>query len=87
MGPGLGDIARQMQMAQRNQALHAQQMLQKQHQAAAAAAQGQKLGSPLVGMGNGVQTPPMSRSGSEQGVKRRAEDSVGDAEGGVKRQC
>jgi hypothetical protein len=43
VGPGLGDIARQMQMAQRNQALQAQ------HAAAAAAAattKGQKMPSP-----------------------------------------
>ncbi|KAJ4367550.1 hypothetical protein N0V83_007134 [Neocucurbitaria cava] len=30
VGPGLGDIARQMQLAQRNQALHAQQLAQQQ---------------------------------------------------------
>jgi hypothetical protein len=89
VGPGLGDIARQMQMAQRNQALHAQQVLQKQQQAAV---QGQKIGSPPSGMPrgppqyHGVQTPPMSRSGSEDGgLKRKAEDCA--AEGRVKRQC
>ncbi|KAF1841029.1 uncharacterized protein K460DRAFT_410421 [Cucurbitaria berberidis CBS 394.84] len=32
VGPGLGDIARQMQLAQRNQVLHAQQQAQQQQQ-------------------------------------------------------
>lgn len=54
VGPGLGDIARQMQMAQRNQAaaLHAQQQQQQQH--AAAAAQGQKMPSPPLQRSNTV---------------------------------
>ncbi|KAF1944559.1 hypothetical protein EJ02DRAFT_452416 [Clathrospora elynae] len=47
VGPGLGDIARQMQMAQRNQAaLHAQQQAQ---QAAAGQGQPQKVPSPTQG--------------------------------------
>ncbi|KNG51248.1 hypothetical protein DDE82_007444 [Stemphylium lycopersici] len=50
VGPGLGDIARQMQVAQRNQAaaLHAQQLQQQQ----AAAAQGQKMPSPPLQRNN-----------------------------------
>ncbi|EUC44585.1 hypothetical protein COCMIDRAFT_6096 [Bipolaris oryzae ATCC 44560] len=57
VGPGLGDIARQMQMAQRNQAaaLQAHQQLQQRQAAAAAAvaAEEQKTAS-----------PPLQRSGS-----------------------
>jgi cytochrome c551/c552 len=86
VGPGLGDVARQMQMAQRNQA------------AAAAQGKGQGMPSPppsampanSTPQYHGVATPPMSRSGSLQseGVKRKAphEDGVG-GEGGAKRQC
>ncbi|KAH6860638.1 hypothetical protein BKA58DRAFT_391882 [Alternaria rosae] len=85
VGPGLGDIARQMQMAQRNQAaLLAQQRQQQAFAAAAAAAGGQP---PRMPSPNGVlfpmkpATPPMSRScslNSEVGLggrKRKCEDS------------
>jgi hypothetical protein len=67
VGPGLGDVARQVQMAQRNQALKAQQA--------------QKMGMGV----NGVQTPPMSRSGSAQSEGKRKAEEFG--EGGGKRQC
>ncbi|KAF1830264.1 hypothetical protein BDW02DRAFT_507976 [Decorospora gaudefroyi] len=92
VGPGLGDIARQMQIAQRNQALRAQQAA-----AAVAAAQGQKapqgsaatLYAAQAGVaGFGGPTPPMSRSCSADGeggsCKRKAEDC---GERGVKRHC
>ncbi|KAI4708235.1 hypothetical protein J4E89_006857 [Alternaria sp. Ai002NY15] len=93
VGPGLGDIARQMQMAQRNQAaLLAQQRMQQQQQAAAAAAavggQAQRMPSPPLQQRNispnGVlfpmkpATPPMSRSSS-------LNSEVGG--GGRKRKC
>jgi hypothetical protein len=73
VGPGLGDIARQMQMAQRNQAA-----------AAAAAAQGKGQGMAMPQY-HGVATPPMSRSGSlgSEGGKRKANSE----DGAVKRRC
>jgi hypothetical protein len=97
VGPGLGDIARQMQMAQRNQALLAQQQA-----AAAAAANGQKMPSlplqrrdtlyqaqaAMAQQHHGVPSPPMSRSsslGSEAaGVKRKADGGCGES---AKRHC
>jgi hypothetical protein len=92
VGPGLGDIARQMQVAQRNQALQAQQTARTSsttptretlHQAQAAMAQHHGL------FASQVPTPPMSRSSSltsdgAGGMKRKAEDDV--KEGGIKRQ-
>lgn len=65
VGPGLGDIARQMQMAQRNQAaaLQAHQQLQQRQAAAAAgaataaaavAAEEQKMASPPMQRGSSV---------------------------------
>lgn len=83
MGPGLGDIARQMQVAQRNQALQAQRQAAESreslYQAQASIAQHHGV------FGSGLQTPPMSRSGSEEGAKRKAEDAgIG---GGGKRRC
>ncbi|KAI4638054.1 hypothetical protein J4E93_010522 [Alternaria ventricosa] len=91
VGPGLGDIARQMQMAQRNQAvLLAQQRMQQQNAAAAAAVggQAQRMSSPPLQQRNlspnGVlfpmkpATPPMSRSSS-------LNSEVGG--GGRKRKC
>lgn len=47
VGPGLGDIARQMQIAQRNQAA----LLAQQRAAAMAAGQAQKMASPQNGAG------------------------------------
>lgn len=59
VGPGLGDIARQMQASQRNQALQAQ-------------AKGSAATAPVCSQNP---TPPLSpTSGSESGVKRKAED-------------
>ena len=56
VGPGLGDIARQMQMAQRNQAaLLAQQRMQQQQAAAAAAAVGGQV--PRIPSPNGLMFP------------------------------
>jgi hypothetical protein len=46
VGPGLGDIARQMQMAQRNQAVLLAQQQQQQQQQATATRQAQKMSSP-----------------------------------------
>jgi len=96
VGPGLGDIARQMQMAQRNQAaLLAQQRMQQQQQqqAAAAAAVGgqtQRMPSPPLQQRNistnevvfplKPATPPMSRSSS-------LNSEVGVGVGGRKRKC
>jgi cytochrome c551/c552 len=95
VGPGLGDIARQMQMAQRNQALLAQQQ-------AAAVANGQKMPSPplqrrdtlyqaqaaMAQHHHGVPSPPMSRSsslGSEAAsMKRKADGGGGES---AKRHC
>jgi hypothetical protein len=77
VGPGLGDVARQMQMAQRNAAMQRQ-------------AQGKGVAFPpgTVPQFHGVATPPMSRSeslqGETDGVKRKAEEG---AEGAAKRQC
>ncbi|KAH7080412.1 hypothetical protein BKA63DRAFT_506398 [Paraphoma chrysanthemicola] len=93
VGPGLGDIARQMQLAQRNAVLRQQQ--------AQAQAQGTCSTEPKhetlyqaqasIAQHHGLfPTPPMSRSSSASsecvgGVKRKSEDDV--REGGVKRQC
>ncbi|KAH7414211.1 hypothetical protein DE146DRAFT_627274 [Phaeosphaeria sp. MPI-PUGE-AT-0046c] len=83
VGPGLGDIARQMQIAQRNQAFQAQRQAtetrESLYRAQASIAQHHGL------FGSGLQTPPMSRGGSEEGAKRKAEDN-GNA-GGEKRRC
>jgi len=89
VGPGLGDIARQMQMAQRNQAAQQQQQQQQaaaqaaaqvqaqaQAQAAVAAAAGQ---AQKMASGTTIATPPMSRSSSLHsdacGRKRKTEDT------------
>jgi len=83
VGPGLGDIARQMQMAQRNQA--AQQQQQQAAQAAQAAAQAQAAAAAAaagqrqkMASGPTIATPPMSRSSSLHsdacGRKRKTED-------------
>jgi hypothetical protein len=87
VGPGLGDIARQMQMVQRTQM--AQRMAQQQQQQAAQQQQQQQqqqttnipnsgLGFPV---GVHVPTPPMSRSSSfgsqaSNGLKRKVEESI-----------
>lgn len=84
VGPGLGDIARHMQMAQRNQA--AQQQANLNANRTAPIVQTPGLGFPVHVQG--MMTPPMSRSaslGSEssRGVKRKAEN--GDEESPPKR--
>jgi hypothetical protein len=84
VGPRLGEVARQMQISQRTQALQAQQQQ----------AQGQKTSSPVQPpeMSGEAQaaTPPMSRSPSLQsdasgGAKRKAEDE--HDENAAKRHC
>ena len=100
VGPGLGDIARQMQVAQRNAALQAQQQQQQAAQAKGASPpasnretlyQAQASIAQHHGLFHGqAPTPPMSRSSSLQsdgpgGVKRKAEDDVKEA--CSKRQC
>jgi hypothetical protein len=97
VGPGLGDIARQMQLAQRNQALQAQQQVAQNlhtspkapgretlYQAHAAMAQQHGLFTTQA------PTPPMSRSSSRQedelgGVKRKAGDEADERV--TKRRC
>ncbi|KAF2018630.1 hypothetical protein BU24DRAFT_458384 [Aaosphaeria arxii CBS 175.79] len=87
VGPGLGDIARQMQLQ-----AHQRQQLQQQQAAATAAAQAQSAriaaataaSRPLF-QTHGFPTPPMSRSssgsstaeGGGAGVKRKAEGDAG----------
>jgi len=78
VGPGLGDVARQMQVAHRNQVA----------QQAAKTAEMQSMAQ-RHGLCNAqTVTPPMSRSGSAQsdgaGVKRKAED---EAEESMKKRC
>lgn len=87
VGPGLGDIARQMQLAQRNQAMHTQQQQPQQQQAQC---QGQTQRVPSVAsqreslyqaqqtiaqnhsvLFGGNPTPPMSRSPSLQSEEER----------------
>lgn len=90
VGPGLGDIARQMQVAQRNAALQAQQQMQAKGAAVLTVPSRETLyqAQASVAQHHGVPSPPMSRSSSLQseaaGVKRKAEE---DVEGAVKRQC
>jgi hypothetical protein len=92
VGPGLGEIARHIQVAQRNQLAQQQQQQQQQpnqtnaNQATSIPNQGP--GS-LVGGETQVATPPMSRSSSFEsptspGLKRKAEDA---GESGFKRTC
>jgi hypothetical protein len=59
VGPGLGDIARQMQMAQRNQAALQAQQQQQQRQTAAAAATAAAV---AAAEGQKMASPPMQRS-------------------------
>ena len=85
VGPGLGDIARQMHMAQRNQAAQQQQQQQQQQQAAQAAAQAQAAVAAAAAQpqkmvpGTTIASPPMSRSSSLHsdhcGRKRKTEDT------------
>jgi hypothetical protein len=94
VGPGLGDIARHMQMAQRSQMVQRQQMLQQQQQqhvnaARAAGIPNSGLGF-LVGAHVPIATPPMSRSSSvgsqaSNGLKRKMEESIEEVS--TKRTC
>ncbi|KAF2833114.1 hypothetical protein CC86DRAFT_461557 [Ophiobolus disseminans] len=96
VGPGLGDIARQMQVAQRNAAVQAQQQAQAKGAAVPATATHETLyqAQASIAQNHGLfagqaPTPPMSRSSSLQsdgssGVKRKAEEDV--KENVVKRQ-
>ncbi|MCL0274125.1 DUF1925 domain-containing protein, partial [Escherichia coli] len=73
VGPGLGDIARQMQVAQRNQAMQAQRQATESRESLYSAQA--SIANHHGLFGSGLQTPPMSRSGSEEGAaKRKAED-------------
>lgn len=86
VGPGLGDIARHMQMAQRNQAAQQQNQMNANR---TAGAQNPGLGFPVHGQTT-MATPPMSRSssfGSEgaAGVKRKVEE--GAEESAAKKSC
>ncbi|KAH7095852.1 hypothetical protein FB567DRAFT_513557 [Paraphoma chrysanthemicola] len=96
VGPGLGDIARQMQLAQRNAALQRQQQAQAQAQAQGTCSTEPKhetlyQAHTSIAQHHGLfPTPPMSRSssassGCASGVKRKSEDDA--REDGVKRQC
>jgi cytochrome c551/c552 len=100
VGPGLGDIARQMQAAQRNQALQAQQQQQAQAQARATAPmasnrepldQAQASFAQHQGLhASQAPTTPMSPSEDLQdsgagSVKRKADDD--GKENAAKRQC
>ncbi|KAF1364835.1 hypothetical protein EJ07DRAFT_97682 [Lizonia empirigonia] len=98
VGPGLGDIARQMQIAQRNAALQAQQQHQQtqalqQRKLAQGLAQAQAQKQAQAGLaGVGHVTPPMSRSASlgSEGTpkaKRKAEDDAGEGLLLLKRRC
>jgi hypothetical protein len=95
VGPGLGDIARQMQVVQRNQTAQSQQMQNAQSQREAATRETLYHAQAAIAQHHGLfatqgPTPPMSRTSSLQsdgtgGTKRKAEDDVTD--GGVKRHC
>ncbi|KAF1956175.1 hypothetical protein CC80DRAFT_413406 [Byssothecium circinans] len=83
VGPGLGDIARHIQIAQqRSQALAAQQNQMNANRTAGVNAPGSGLGFPVHGQQqSSIATPPMSRSssfGSEgsNGAKRKVEEGV-----------
>ncbi|KAF2255922.1 hypothetical protein BU26DRAFT_11772 [Trematosphaeria pertusa] len=88
VGPGLGDIARHMQMAQRSQAAQQQQQGQTSPpNQRAGCAQNPGLGF-SVGAQGPMATPPMSRTssfGSEGSNKRKAEEGVGERP--AKREC
>lgn len=79
VGPGLGDVARQMQVAHRNQVA----------QQAAKTAEMQSMAQRHGLFAAQTVTPPMSRSGSAQsdgpgGVKRKAEDELEES---AKKRC
>ncbi|EAT85399.2 hypothetical protein HBH56_039050 [Parastagonospora nodorum] len=78
VGPGLGDVARQMQVAHRNQVA----------QQAAKTAEMQSMAQRHGLFAAQTVTPPMSRSGSAHsdgaGVKRKADE---EAEESMKRRC
>jgi hypothetical protein len=97
VGPGLGDIARQMQLAQRNQALHAQQQAAQNLRSSPTAQGRETLYQTQAGMTQHhglfttqAPTPPMSRTSSVQSngsgsVKRKAGEETN--EGLTKRRC
>ncbi|KAF2034966.1 hypothetical protein EK21DRAFT_85071 [Setomelanomma holmii] len=91
VGPGLGDIARQMQLAQRNQALRQQQAQAQSACSTAANRETLYQAQASIAQHHGLfPTPPLSRSSSASsecagGVKRKAKEDI--KEGGVKRQC
>jgi hypothetical protein len=96
VGPGLGDIARQMQVAQRNQALQAQQQTAQNLRTSPTATGRETLYQAQAAMGQShglfstqAPTPPMSRSSSRDegsgGVKRKAGEEAN--EGATKRRC
>ena len=85
VGPGLGEVARQMQISQRNQAMQTQQQQAQSQQTSPPVKQSESPTSEAQ-----AATPPMSRSPSLQretsnGAKRKAEDAQ-DGNAG-KRQC
>jgi hypothetical protein len=92
VGPGLGDIARQMQVAQRNQALQAQQQTAQNLRTSPTTAARETLYQAQAAHGlftAQAPTPPMSRSSSRDegsgGVKRKAGEKM--KEGVTKRRC
>jgi hypothetical protein len=91
VGPGLGDIARQMQVAQREKAVQQQQQQAAQTQSTSSVAPKDGMGQAQASMAQHHElyaTPPMSRSASLQSDgsrgKRKAED---DIEASGKRRC
>jgi hypothetical protein len=100
VGPGLGDIARQMQIAQRNAAIVAAQQKQREQQeqqnssqrVPLMAQQRANLYQAQTYMGAQPPTPPMSRcssfvSDTVAGAKRKAEDDAGEGLLLLKRRC
>jgi hypothetical protein len=92
VGPGLGDIARQMQVAQRNQALQAQQQTAQNLRTSPTTAVRETLYQAQAAHGlftAQAPTPPMSRSSSRDegsgGVKRKAGEET--KESVTKRRC
>jgi hypothetical protein len=103
VGPGLGDIARQMQIAQRNAVIIAAQQKQRQQQQEQQNA-AQRVppmaqhhanlyqAQAQVPMATQVPSPPMSRCSSLNsdtiaGAKRKAEDDAGESLLLLKRRC
>jgi hypothetical protein len=101
VGPGLGDIARQMQIAQRNAVILAAQQKQRQQQQEQQNASQRvppmaqhhtNLYQAQVPMATQVPSPPMSRCSSLNsdtlaGAKRKAEDDAGESLLLLKRRC